>query len=143
VTRRFQCFLIMLVIGVAACATRSGHVRELVFANATRATVMAPDSGASVICVASAASREPLRAVRVAIPATGAEAMTGPDGCATLTQPVSQLSLRVGRLGFTPQRMTVTVRRGYADTVRVVLHAGSAPSEEECARARRAGQGCL
>jgi hypothetical protein len=136
------CFIVLLLQS-AACAARSARKGELAYANATRVTVLAADSGASTICVASAYSRAPLRDVRVVTPATGAVARTGTDGCATLLQQAAQVSVSVGALGYTRRRVPVTVRRGYADTVRVLLRAGASPSEETCRQARRDGQGCL
>jgi len=141
--RRPRSYLTLLLLGGVACAARRGHGREITLANATRATVTAVDSGASVVCVASASSREPLRGVRVATAATGVEAMTGTDGCATLTQRAAQVSVSVTRLGYSRRLVPVTVRRGYADTVSVLLQSGAAPSDEECRQARREGQGCL
>jgi hypothetical protein len=141
--RRPRLYHIVLLLGSAACAARSARKGELAYANATRVTVLAADSGASTICVASAYSREPLRDVRVATAATGAMALTGTDGCVTLVQRAAQVSVSVGALGYTRRRVPVTVRRGYADTVRVLLRAGATPSEETCRQARREGQGCL
>lgn len=140
--RRPRSYLALLLMGGVACAAQRGRAREITFANATRATVTAADSGASVICVASIYTREPLRDVRVATPATGAEARTAPDGCATLSQRATQASISVGRLGFTRRIVPVTVRRGYADTVSVLLRRAT-PSDQECRQARRDGQGCL
>jgi hypothetical protein len=137
-----SCLAFLLLAG-AACAAQRSRAREVTFANATSATLTAADSGASVICVASAKARAPLSGVHLVTRVTGAEAMTGTDGCATLAQRATQVSVSIGRIGYARRLVPVTVRRGYADTVRVLLHPAVVPSDRECRRARRDGQGCL
>ena len=141
--RHPRLLLAALLLEAAACAARSDQVREITVVKAERATVTGADSGASIICVSSASTRVPLAHARVAAGGTDAEARTGTDGCAMLVQPAAEVRVTVGLIGYARRSVPVTVRRGYADTVRVLLRAGAVPSEERCREARRKGQGCL
>lgn len=144
VRQHMRCVARLLVTMTAvACATRRPSSPDVIVANAGRRTLSLADTGATIVCTSAATTRAALRDVRISVVGSNTQALTGSDGCATLVHPAGEVTMSLTRIAYTRVTVPITVRPGFADTVRVRMPAGGVPTDAACREARRRGEGCL